>query len=99
MVGTALRVERTYLGGQFASGDGVTLDCDEGISTYGNETVKDSGETHIRGQNDWRGWKVQLRNVEWLIDKIRWVELVQSNGAGLSRGWLNGLAARAQLHS
>lgn len=26
VVGTALRVERTYVGGQFASGEGVTLD-------------------------------------------------------------------------
>jgi len=27
VVGTALSVERTYFGAQFASGDGVTLDC------------------------------------------------------------------------
>ncbi len=27
VVGTALSVERTYFGGQFASGEGVTLDC------------------------------------------------------------------------
>lgn len=27
VVGTAFRVDRTYLGGQLASGDGVTLDC------------------------------------------------------------------------
>jgi hypothetical protein len=26
VVGTALRVDLTYFGGQFASGDGVTLD-------------------------------------------------------------------------
>ena len=26
VVGTALRVDRTYLGGQFENGDGVTLD-------------------------------------------------------------------------
>jgi hypothetical protein len=29
VVGMAFRVERTYFGGQFASGDGVTLDCDK----------------------------------------------------------------------
>lgn len=28
VVGTALSVDRTYLGGQLASGDGVTLDCE-----------------------------------------------------------------------
>jgi len=28
VVGTALSVERTYLGGQLASGEGVTLDYD-----------------------------------------------------------------------
>lgn len=27
VVGTALRVDRTYLGGQLASSDGVQLDC------------------------------------------------------------------------
>ncbi len=27
VVGTALRVERTYFGGQFAFGEGVTLAC------------------------------------------------------------------------
>lgn len=27
VVGTAFRVDRTYLGGQFASSDGVQLDC------------------------------------------------------------------------
>lgn len=29
VVGTALSVDRTYLGGQFASGEGVTLDYNE----------------------------------------------------------------------
>lgn len=27
VVGTAFRVDRTYLGGQFASSEGVQLDC------------------------------------------------------------------------
>jgi len=27
VVGTAFKVDRTYFGGQFASGEGVTLDC------------------------------------------------------------------------
>ena len=31
VVGTALRVDRTYLGGQFEKGDGVTLDCDASV--------------------------------------------------------------------
>lgn len=28
VVGTALRVDRTYLGGQLELGEGVTLDCE-----------------------------------------------------------------------
>jgi hypothetical protein len=33
VVGMAFSVDRTYLGGQFASGDGVTLDCNIEINT------------------------------------------------------------------
>lgn len=32
VVGTAFRVDRTYFGGQFAVGEGVTLDCSSGTS-------------------------------------------------------------------
>jgi hypothetical protein len=31
VVGTALRVDRTYFGGQFASREGVTLDCSHAL--------------------------------------------------------------------
>jgi hypothetical protein len=33
VVGTAFNVERTYFGGQLASGEGVTLDCQQGLAT------------------------------------------------------------------
>ena len=51
VVGTAFRVDRTYLGGQFASGEGVTLDW----ISLAPEAIIHSGETHVRRQNDrWR---------------------------------------------
>jgi len=34
VVGMAFRVDRTYFGGQFASGDGVTLDCIAELALY-----------------------------------------------------------------
>jgi hypothetical protein len=39
VVGTALRVDRTYFGGQLASGEGVTLDLNS-VSTSLTETGK-----------------------------------------------------------
>jgi hypothetical protein len=70
VVGIALRVERTYFGGQFASGEGVTLDWDWVLAS--TSFIKYS-KTHIRRQNDGRRRKVQFRDVERLIEEVRWV--------------------------
>ncbi len=70
MVGIALSVERTYFGGQFASGEGVTLDWERALAR--TSFIKYS-KTHIGRQNDGRRRKVQLCDVERLIEEVRWV--------------------------
>jgi hypothetical protein len=51
VVGTALRVERTYFGGQFASGEGVTLDLRRALA--GNPFIARM-VTYIGRQNNGR---------------------------------------------
>ena len=55
VVGTVLRVERIYFGGQFASGDGVTLDytdqpklrvgCECQRLTFGGRMIRGGGRS------------------------------------------------------
>lgn len=74
VAGIALRVDRTYLGGQFACGDGVTEDYK--ISYIG--WYKGS-RTHVWWQYDrWRRL-LQITNMEWLalhadIYRLQWVQ-------------------------
>lgn len=53
VVGTALSVDRTYLGGQFACGEGVQLDCGLWVSssTVTRRSEGSSG-THIGREDD-----------------------------------------------
>jgi hypothetical protein len=44
VVGTAFSVDRTYFGGQFASGEGVTLD----LKSLALEVCCNEVKTHIR---------------------------------------------------
>ncbi len=49
-VGTALRVDRMYFGGQFASGDEVTLDCEaRPVSFPSSDRASDERTTYVRG--------------------------------------------------
>jgi hypothetical protein len=40
VVGTALSVERTYFAGQFASAEGVTLDCQRKLAYVRNTAIE-----------------------------------------------------------
>jgi hypothetical protein len=51
VVGIALRVERTYFGGQFASGEGVTLDL---RLVLASQSFARKLATYVRRQNNGR---------------------------------------------
>lgn len=89
-MGTAFSVERTYLGGQFASGEGVTLDCTRMLDAY---LYQEGGEPYVWWEYDGRRRQVQLRDVEWLVEQICGIELVQGDWTSLSSGdrlsWLS----------
>jgi len=57
VVGIAFSVDLTYLGGQLASGEGVTLDCCESISN--RDPSIESQPTYIWGENE--GWRRQVK--------------------------------------
>ena len=85
VVGMAFSVDRTYLAGQLASGEGVTLVCYRQYLVCMSELYV----THIGGQ--YRRWRRILKfgNVEGRIEKVCGIELVES-WASLSRrlSWL-----------
>jgi hypothetical protein len=64
VVGTAFSVERTYFGGQFASGEGVTLDyTSRSVGDLGGSVMclwQQNRGTHVWWENDRGRRKVQL---------------------------------------
>lgn len=65
VVGMALRVDRTYFGGQLAVSEGVTLDYRQLARTDLN-----AGQTHIGRKYDWWWWQIKLSDIEWLIQQV-----------------------------
>lgn len=100
-MGTAFKVERTYLGGQFASSEGVQLDCHRISQRLSSQ--RRLVRTHVRRKNDGRWRQVQLRDVEGLVEEIGGIELVDRSDTSL-RGRLlllrhgHGLAS-SHLHA
>ena len=68
MVGTALIVDRTYFGGQLASGDGVTLDYK--IVSYTIVSRKFHASTYVGWQDDGRRRHVEFGDMERLTDQV-----------------------------
>ena len=99
-MGTALSVDRINFGGQFASGEGVQLDCLRVSLCKGTRARR---RTYIRGQDDRRRREVQLGDVEGLVQEVCRIELVERPDARLRlRGHLLGRwlsRSRSHLHA
>lgn len=98
-MGTALSVDRMNFGGQFASGEGVQLDCLR-VSVCKCEGWR---RTYIWGKDDWRRREIQLGYVERLVQEVGRVELVEGPDSWLAlrrhllRSWLS--RTRPHLHA
>lgn len=73
-------MDRINFGGQFASGEGVQLDC---LRVRFCRDTRAKRRTYIRGQDDRGRREVQLGHVEGLVQKVCRIELVEGPNAWL----------------